>query len=180
MSIDRNILAGKRYSNALVKIAIDKNNFDEILADLSVVCDLFSQNKDIFEFFMNPIIKIQDKKEVLKASFENKILDEVYNFLNILVDKNRINLIFAIKTLFETEINNRKNIVEVVALTAIPMSDVHYSSMKNKLEEKFKKSVSLKNEISSEIIGGVVLKFGDSIIDGSVKTKLDLMKKQLI
>ncbi len=80
----------ERYTKALWKISEEKNEIEKFGKELSEVTDIISQNPDIEGFFVNPVIKNEDKKEILKEAFEGKIDAEIYNFLCLLLDKNRI------------------------------------------------------------------------------------------
>ena len=177
---DKHRLIAQRYAKALIGIARDKNSWTEIFDDLSQIVEVFDQNPAISAFFLNPIIKIQDKKEVLNKSFKGKVTEIVYDFLNVLLDKNRIYLLDSVKNIFEEQININNNVINVVAISAFNMSEDLKDALKSKLESKLNKKIQLKTHSDPEIIGGVIVKYGDNVIDGSVKTKLELMKKQLV
>ena len=180
MKIEKYITLAERYTKALLSTAKEQNTVDKIGEDLKNIVNAFSANDDISGFFVNPIIKIQDKKDVLEKSFKNKIDDKLYNFLNVLIDKKRMYILPNIEALYTKKLEEEKNILEVEVQSVIELDD----DMKNKLIEKLakmtNKTIVLKPVINKEIIGGLVLSFGGKIIDGSVKTQLKSLQKQLI
>lgn len=177
---DKHKIIAQRYAKALIGIAKDKNLWNQIFDDLAKVSEVFEQNSDILKFFLNPVIKMQDKKEVLEKSFKNKVSEVVYDFLNVLLDKNRLYILESVKNIFEEQINQNNNIVDVLAISAFDMNFDLKEALREKLEAKLNKKVELKTQLDPEIIGGVIVKYGDNVIDGSVRTKLELMKKQLV
>ncbi|MCR4880614.1 MAG: ATP synthase F1 subunit delta [bacterium] len=180
MSIEKYKTLAERYTKALWKIAEENNEIEKMGEELKTISDTISQNPDIIGFFVNPTIKIEDKKDVLENSFENRVDKELYNFLNVLVDKGRMFLLSDIQTLYFQKIAEKQNILDVEVQSVIELDD----TMKNLLSEKLKKitgmNINIINTLDADIIGGVVLRFGGNVIDGSVRTQLKRMQKQLI
>ena len=170
----------ERYAKALWQIAEERNEIDKFNKELSEVTNAISENPDIEGFFVNPVIKIPDKKEVLQKSFEGKVDEEIYNFLDLLIDKNRIFLLGSIKSLFEQKIAEKQNILNVEAQTVIPLDEDMRGKLAEKLEKITGKNINIINVIDESIIGGVILRFGGNVIDGSVQTQLKKIQKQLI
>ena len=180
VNLEKYITLSERYTKALLKTAKEDNAVEKIGEDLKNVVETFSNNEDIGGFFVSPVIKTEDKKEILEKAFKNKINDKLYNFLNVLIDKKRILILPNIETLYTQKLAEEKNILEVEVQSAIELDD----DMKNKLIEKLtkitNKSIVLNPVINKEIIGGLVLSFDGKVIDGSVKTQLKSIQKQLI
>ena len=170
----------ERYTKALWDIAEEKNEVEKFGQELSSIIDAISENTDIEGFFVNPVIKIEDKKEILQKSFEGKVDEEIYNFLNLLVDKNRMFLLPNIKHLFNDKIFEKQNVLNVEAQTVIELNDDMRNLLIKKLEKITNKNVKITNKINKDIIGGVILSFDGNVIDGSVQTQLKRLQKQLI
>ncbi len=170
----------ERYTKALLSIAKDHNAVETIASDLNNLIKVFEENQDISDFFTSAIIKITDKKEILEKSFKNKINDDLYKFLNVLADKNRLFILPEVNYLYNRHVAQENNILEVEVQTVIELDGNMKNLLKTKLEAKTNKVIKLKNIINKDIIGGVVLLYDGKVIDGSIKTQLKELQMQLV
>lgn len=173
-------IVAQRYANALVQIAEEGQQWDSINTDLSNLMDLLDSNKDIENFLMNPIIPSDDKKEIIEKTLKNSLSSNVFNLLNILLDKNRIYVLPSIDEIYKTKLAQKNNVVNAQVITAIELEEKLKSRLIKKLENKLDKKVNLITNVDESIIGGVIIKVDDKIIDGSIKAKLAGLKKKLI
>ena len=116
---------------------------------------------------------------MLKNIFEGRISQEILNLCYIVVDKNRERYIQDISDSYSELSNEKLGIIEAKAYTAVPMSDEEIASMKEKLSSKLDKKIELVNLIDKSLLGGVLVKLGDKVLDGSIKGKLDEIQKEL-
>ena len=179
-SLEKNITLAERYTKALLQTAKDNNIVDKINNELNEIVNTFTTNPDIENFFVNPIVKIEDKKEIIEKSFKNNIDEKLYNFLNVLVDKNRMFILKNVAYLYRQALIEAANIVEVEVQSVIELDDNMKSLLKEKLEKMTGKKVELKYEINKDIIGGLMISYDGKVIDGSVKTQLKKLQMQLI
>jgi len=169
----KNILIADRYADALVKIAQDgKLTFEKIHTDLITIKEILAQSKDLNEFLTNPIISIDNKKEVIDKVFSKEIHATVVNFLKVLVDKNRFNTFNEVFDSYNKSLDDINNISRIQVTSAVEMSSDSQNKLKEKLETKLKKNVVLDLNINPEIIAGLVIKIGDNVVDMSLKHKL--------
>ena len=180
LNLEKYQTLAERYTKALWEISEERNEVEKFSKELSEVTDIISQNPDIESFFVSPIIKIEDKKEILQKSFKEKVDEEIYNFLCLLLDKNRIFLLSSIRNLFEQKVAEKQNILNVEAKTVIPLDENMKAQLSGKLEKITGKHINIINITDESIIGGVVLRFGSNVIDGSIQTQLKSIQKQLI
>lgn len=181
MENTKNILIADRYAEALVKIAKDgKLTFEKISADLNSINEILSQSKDLYEILINPVVSIENKKEIIDRVFSNEIDALIINFLKILVDKNRFNAFDEIISSYNKAIDKVNNISRVDVTSAVEMNDEAKNKLKNKLEEKMKLNVILNLNVNPDIIAGLVIKIGDNVIDMSLKHKLEDLSKNII
>ncbi len=180
MNLEKYKTLAERYTNALLQTAKEADSVETIGKNLSDVAEIFSLNSDIENFFTSPIIKKEDKKEIFDKFFKGKIDDKFYNFLNILVDKNRIFILSAIENLYHKRLKQEANILEVQAQSVIELDEDMKNALVEKLAKITGKNIELSPAINKELIGGVVLTFDGQTIDGSVKTQLAEIQKQLI
>ena len=179
-NIDNKLIAtARRYSDAIIEIAKEKGELDNIYEDLKNIAAVYDYSNELRDFLSHPAIAHKDKKELIGSIFEGKISNDTLNLLYTLLDKNKFNLIDTILYCYESSLNEAKNILKVDVISAVEIDNDLKEKLKSKLESKLKKSVDLNYEIKTEIIAGLILKIKDKTIDGSMAYKLQTMKKQL-
>lgn len=178
--IDNKLIApAKRYSDAILEIAKEKNELDSVFEDLKNVSEIYNYSAEMKEFLNHPVIPLSEKKELVKSVFEGKITKDTLNLLFTLLDKNKFSLIDAICYCFENSLNEAKNILKVDVISAVEVDNDLKENLKTKLENKLNKQIALNFEIRPEIIAGMILKIKDKTIDGSMAHKLQSLKKHL-
>ena len=170
----------KKYAEALFDTAQRHDMQEKVYETLRVLSDAINSNEDLFKFLDSPIVKIEDKKDVIDKLFENDEEVIIKNFLYLLSDNSRIELFDEIVEDYKNRLNDSKEIVSVKAVTAVDMKDYLREKLKNKLENQLQRKVIIDFEVNSEIIGGLVLEVDGKTIDTSIQTKLNNIKKQLV
>ena len=171
----KNLKVAKRYAKALLESSI--NNIDEISDDLELIDNSIFKDESFKMFFSHPVVSLKDKKETIKETFQNKINSITLNFLETLLDEGRFNIFSTIFDVFQKEKNNIKNIKILDVFYAYEIDEEQKTRLKDKLSNKFNKEVILNYQKDETILGGLVIKFEDKIIDLSLKTKFDRLKK---
>ncbi|MCQ2957531.1 MAG: ATP synthase F1 subunit delta [Candidatus Gastranaerophilales bacterium] len=179
-NLSKNITLAQRYTKALLQTAKENNSVEKIGNDLKEIINSFTTNPDIADFFTSPVIKKEDKKEILEKSFKDKIDEKLYNFLNVLADKNRMFLLPDVEYLYNQMLKTEANIIEVEVQSVIELDDDMNNQLKTKLQNMTGKTIELKHKINKDIIGGVILSYDGKVIDGSIKTQLKKLQMQLI
>ena len=141
----------RRYALALYEVAEKNGKVDEYLGDLREICELIDKDEEFQEVIKHPQISTKQKKRVFINIFKGKIDEELLSFLLILIEKDRI-----------------------------PLEEYEYNSLVEKLEKKYNKDIILKKIIDPEILGGIYVRIGNDIIDGTVKTRLEDLKKLML
>lgn len=170
----------KRYALALYEIAEEKGKVEEFLEDLRVICDLIDNNKDFQEVIKHPQISTRKKKQTFINIFKGKIDNELLSFLIILIEKDRISYIREKLNQMEKIHLERMNTLKAVVITAVPMLDSEREALKQKLEQKYDKNIIMTTEVDKSILGGVFVRVGNDVIDGTVRSKLDEMKEIML
>lgn len=161
-----------RYAQALYYSASESNISDKIKLDLALIEDVYQSNENFVKILNSPIVEKKEKKKIFSDLFKDKIDELTLNFLFILVDKNREAVLSVIKEEYEKLYNEANSISTLIIESVIKLSDEQINLIKEKMEKKLNKSLSTKNVINKDLIGGVRLLYNDNVIDGSVKTKL--------
>ena len=170
----------RRYALALYEVAEEKGKVQEYLNDLREICDLIDNNKDFYEVVKHPQISTKQKKKTFINIFKGNIDEELLSFLLILIEKDRI--LFLKEKLKEMEKIHldKLNVLQGIVKTTIPLEEYEYNSLVEKLEKKYNKDIILKKIIDPEILGGIYVRIGNDIIDATVKTTLEHLKKQML
>lgn len=166
----------RRYALALYEVAKEKDKVDEYINDLREICDLIENNKDFYEVVKHPQISTKNKKRTFINIFKGKIDEELLSFLLILIEKDRI--LYLKEKLNEMEKIDleRKNILSAVVKTAVPLLESEISDLQEKLEKQYNKKIIMTTEIDKSLLGGVYVRVGNDVIDGTIKSKLEEMK----
>lgn len=168
---------GKLYANALFELCKEEECIDLVYDKLNKYNSVFIEFKDLQKLLSVPTIELTDKLNILSKVFKNDGI--AYNFLCILVEKKRINSFAGIVDEFNIIYNSYKNIIEVTATTSIPLTEEIRQKLVDKLEQKSGKKIKLIEIVSPEILGGIIINYGNTQIDNSIKGKLKDISKQL-
>ncbi|MDD3223426.1 MAG: F0F1 ATP synthase subunit delta [Clostridium sp.] len=170
----------RRYAVALYEVAADKNEVDEYIDNLKQIEKLIKGNSDLDEIINHPKVSTSKKQEIFKGIFEGKIEKEMLSFLLLLIEKDRISELSDIVLQMEIVRHEKNNEVIAVVKTVVSLDESERTSLINKLKEKYDKKIILKETIDKNILGGVYVRVGDDVIDGTIKYKLDEMKKLML
>ncbi len=151
-------------------------NMEKWLYELEIVDSSFRSSLKLRGYLENPRIPIAEKEKILKDLFKDYISPQAYDFVFLLLRCNALsNLSEILRSYKRTKVET--GVLEIEVKTAVPLTPEEKESLFNSFSEKFKKPVSIKNIIDPEIIGGLVIKSGDIMIDASLKSRIqDLLK----
>lgn len=169
----------RKYSQALFMLAEEENKFADFRRELNEIWETISGHEELKNLLFHPRIAIGEKKRVFKRIFFEEISRDIFNFLNLLIDKRRIFYIGSIIEKFNDLVNNLEDILEIKVISAVELDQDLKDRLKNKLEEKLGYEVVLEHNIDPDIIGGLILQIGDHIIDGSIQNELNSLRERI-
>lgn len=172
-------IVANRYAEALFQLSEDENITNEVYKELYEVVELVKGNKELENVLKSPLVPKGEKITLIETLFSNKINNNLKNFLKILIEKGRINSLKTIEKTFKELLNEKNNVIEGTVISAVQMDDNQIKELEEKLSKKYNKNVTLENKVDESILGGVLVRLGNTQIDGSVKTRLDNIKDQL-
>lgn len=176
----KNTLIAQRYADALVRIARDgKLTFEKISKDLNLIKEILEKSKDLQAVLINPVVSVDNKKEIIEKVFSGQIDVLIINFLKLLTDKNKFGIFEDVLEAYNKAIDSVNNIKKVSVTSAVTMPEDSKNRLKQKLEEKLKANVVLDLNINKDIIAGLVIKIDDNVIDMSLKHKLEDLSKSI-
>jgi len=173
-------LVERRYAEALIRIGVEQNLVDTFQADMEAVGQTIDENNELKKFLNNPILKKNSKKDAIEKIFGKDIHKDTVNFLKILVDKGRMKSFSGILEQYKLLADE----IRKCLILKVTSSEVLSDSQLKKLGEKFRaqygsKDVKIDSIVDPSIFGGVIVRIGDKMMDGSVKGKLDSMQSAI-
>lgn len=170
----------RRYAEALADAASDQNVLAEVGAELHVFAGMVASSKELEYTLASPAIGTVDKMKVVEALvFATGAHVLVANLLRLLAQNNRIHYIRLIDTAFAEEVDERSGIISAGVTTAKPLSADEQGVLSARLSAMTGKRVKLEFATDDALIGGVVTRIGSKIYDGSIRAKLDAVKRQM-
>lgn len=173
-------VVAKRYAEALFQIAVEKNNTDKIVNELNVVKELFEKDENVSTILTHPRINNVEKMKLIDTAFVG-LEQDVVNTLKILIQRDRINVVVSVIDYF-VELYNEKNGIAVATVYSIRNLT---ETEKTNIEQTFKtqlnkEKITIVNIIDSSLIGGLRIRVGNTIYDGSISNKLNRFKANLV
>jgi len=163
------------YARSLFELAADAGGTDKVLEiadELEQVCALTASNQEIGLFFSSPIIDKVKRGEALSAIFTNKVTDLTLRFLLVLNNKGRLDHLRQIEVAYAQLVQEALGRVEVNIFTPRAIDDASLKTIKRNVQDMLGKEPVLHTNVDPSMLGGVKLRIGDQLIDGSVATKL--------
>lgn len=175
----KNTVVSERYAQALFEISQNENLTEKIQEDLKLVNDTLKQYPEFNTLLLHPVISNQDKKEMFTKIFSGKINGYTENIINLLVDKKREGLIPEISDIYRQMYNNLHSRVIADVYTSVEIGEAELALLRKRLETYLDKQVEIDNHVDENILGGVLVKIGDRVIDGTLRTKFENMARNL-
>ncbi|MFW5986458.1 MAG: ATP synthase F1 subunit delta [Halanaerobiales bacterium] len=170
--------AAKKYGQALFAVAKENGKIDVFQKELKQILDLIKGNKEFRQVLYHKRILPQEKKKVIKEIFtDNSRL--ILNFLFLIIDKHREDYLEGIIDVFNNLVKKEKQLIEVEVISAVEINKEDRKNLHKKLDQMLPGTIKIKNKKDPGIIGGLILKIGDYVIDGSIKNQLNLLQKRI-
>lgn len=172
----------QQYAEALLDLAFTAGRgLDEAVAlDLDAISDVIAKTPDLDIVLGHPAVSAQVKKNLLVASFGNQANELTVRLLELLSDKRRLELLPYIGRKYRQLLNARKNIMVASLVSSKPLNDQAIANIKARLTEHLGKKLELDVDVDKSLIGGLILKLGDQVIDGSLRGQLREIEKVLL
>jgi F-type H+-transporting ATPase subunit delta len=170
------------YARSLFELATDAGGNDkivEIADELEQICELARQNAEVQLFFSSPIIDVTKRSKTLSAIFTNRVTDLTLRFLLVLNAKGRLNHIESINVAFDLLVQEAFGRIEVDVFTPYELDENAISSIKERVQSMLNKEPVLHPYVDKAMLGGLKLRIGDQLIDGSVQTKLRRLSESI-
>jgi F-type H+-transporting ATPase subunit delta len=166
------------YARALFEVAVEHDALDEIREQLDAFADAMDSNRQLAAFFFSPYFSAKEKKQGLEKAVTdaNPAFD---NFLQALIERHRMPAIFRIRKEFIVLWDEERRLLPVQITSAVELDSETVENLGKRIGEQVDRQIELSSEVDPEIIGGVVLRVGNVILDASIKNRLEQLRKQV-
>lgn len=173
-------LAYKTYADALFQLAVETNQTDVLFEESKGVLQILNDNGDLIKLLCHPKIKKEEKTSVIENVFKGRVSDDMTGFLVLTIEKERHSQLVGILEEFISMIKEYKHIGVAFVTTAIELDDGRKREIEKKLIDttnyvKFE----MHYKVDKDIIGGMIIRIGDRVVDSSIKSKIESMSKEL-
>lgn len=169
--------SARRYAEAVFELAVESNTLDQWSTDLAVVAD-FTSEPDVAALLASNRVPREEKQKLLAAGTAG-IGPLAANLVRILGDRDKAHLGGDVYVAFQEMANERRGIAHATVTTAVALSDSERAAIAERLSDMTGKQVDVTAVVDESIIGGLVARIGDQLIDGSTRTRLVALKRRL-
>lgn len=173
-------LVSKVYGDALFSLAVEEDQVDELWKEAAMVSEVIDGNPDFLPVLCHPEMTMEKKLTLLKDIFQEGLSQNMMGLLHVLVRKGRISEIMPVLDYFMQQVSEYKKIGDVLVRTPMPLPVEQKERLERKLlEVSGYETVSVDYQIDPGLLGGMVIRIGDRVLDNSIRSKLDAMSRQL-
>lgn len=174
-------LVSATYGEALFQLALEEGKVEVFTEEIEGISEVLAENPDFFRLMTHPQIDKEEKLQVMETVFRGRVSEEMTGFFHILIEKGRFGEIEAIFSYYMEKMREYKKIGVAIVQSAVALS----GEQQKKIEEKLLattqfESMEMYYEVREELIGGLVIRIGDRVVDSSIRTKLEKMRSRLM
>ena len=170
----------RKYARSLVDVALERGVREKVQQDLDGFTSLYRQNQELRGTLENPAIPASAKRSVIREiARRTEICQEVVNFLSLLVQNNRIQLLAEMRAAFQEALNERLGVLGGSVYSPVPLLEGQKQRIQQQLAQVTGQRVDLEYHLDPNLIGGVKIQLGGVIYDASVKKQLEEIRRRI-
>jgi F-type H+-transporting ATPase subunit delta len=167
------------YARSLFEVAQEKGKLDVVHEQLGEVADAVAESHDLQVFLFSPYFSTEEKISGLEKAITDA--DEtIVNFLELLIEKHRMPAIFRIRREFEALWEEENKLLPVSVTSAIELDESTVQQVGDAIGKQTGRRIELTSEVDPDILGGIVLRVGNSVLDASIRNRLEQLRKQVV
>jgi F-type H+-transporting ATPase subunit delta len=174
------LIASRRYASALLSAAEEGNFLDQIVGELDVIKEVLENSRDLVYALRSPLVKGDKKIHILEEIFRNSVGEKMFLFLKLVARKKRAGLLPEIIDEFQILLDEKRGVINVDITSAVKLSDEQAEELIARLAAFTGKQIRARMSLDEQFIGGVTVKIGDTIYDGSISHKLLMLRQALV
>lgn len=173
-------LVSKTYGDALFELAVESGQVDELLSEVKGVSEVLGRNGELTKLMNHPKIVKEEKIQFLETVFKDRISNELLGLMRMLTGKNHFNEMESVFAYFIDQVKEYKNIGTAYVTSAYPLNAAQKEQVENKLLDTTKYvSFEMHYDVEPGLIGGMIIRIGDRVVDSSIRTKLLSLSREL-
>lgn len=169
-----------RYAQGLFNLAKEKSLVEEILNNCEAILEIYEKNLSLQAFLENPKVSKEQKQQVFETSIKESVNHFTFDFIMLMIDKGRISQLKSSLKQFVTLTNIAKGLLDVQVTSASELTLEQKESLKAQLEKATGKTIEIENIVDPQIIGGLIIKVGNNVIDGSLRNQVNKIRESLL
>ena len=174
-------LVSKTYGEALFELAMEENKAQDLMEEIQAVQNILVENPDFDKLLKHPGIPKQEKLQVVENVFKGRVSDVLAGFLEIVINKERYSELQSIFTYFTDKVKEVQKIGVAYVTTAVALTDEQKESVQARLlATTGYETMEMHYSVDESLIGGMVIRVNDRVVDSSIRTKLNDLTKQLL
>ena len=173
-------LVDKTYGDALFELALENGQVNTYFEECQSILQILKENEELLKLFTHPKISKEEKEKVVENVFKGRVSDDITGFLVLILKKDRQTMIPEILEYFIDRVKEFKKIGVAFVTTAVPLDEAMKKSVEKKLIATTDyKSFEMNYNVDKDIIGGMIIRIGDRVVDSSIRSKIESMAKEL-
>jgi F-type H+-transporting ATPase subunit delta len=167
------------YARSLFEVAMDQDKLDDVRDQLGAFADALAENRDLQVFLFSPYFSTAEKVEGLDRVVSGAD-PTVLNFLKLLIEKHRMPVLFRIRANFDALWEEENKLLPVQITSAVELDQDVVKQLGDRIAEQTDRKVELSAQVNPDILGGIVVQVGNSVLDASVRNRLEQLRKQVV
>jgi F-type H+-transporting ATPase subunit delta len=167
------------YARSLFEVAKEQDKLDLVRDQLGTFADALSETRELQVFFFSPYFSTKEKEDGL----ERVVSDAdpvILNFLKLLIEKHRMPVLFRIRATYEALWEEENKLLPVEITSAVELDDAIVKQLGDRIAEQTDRKVELASKVDPDILGGIVVQVGNSVLDASVRNRLEQLRRQVL
>jgi F-type H+-transporting ATPase subunit delta len=167
------------YARSLFEVAEEADRIDEVREQLGEIADALDGDRDLQVFFFSPYFSTQEKSEGLEKAVTGAE-PIVLNFLKLLIEKHRMPALFRIRRVYDSLWEDYNKLLPVQITSAVELDKNVVKQIGDKISEQTGRKVDLSATVEPDILGGIVVRVGNQVLDASIRRRLEILRKQIV
>jgi len=166
------------YARSLFEVAQEQDKLDKVRDELGEFADALSESRELQVFLFSPYFSTKEKTEGLDKAVSGA--DEtVANFLKLLIEKHRMPVVFRIRAEYDKLWEEENKLLPVIVTSAVELPEDTVRQIGDRIAEQTDRRVDLQSKVDPDILGGIVVRVGNSVLDASIRNRLENFRKQV-
>jgi F-type H+-transporting ATPase subunit delta len=167
------------YSRSLFEVANEQDKLDLVREQLGEFADALAETRELQVFFFSPYFSTQEKEDGLDRAVSDAD-PVILNFLRLLIEKHRMPALFRIRSNYDALWEKENKLLPVQITSAVELDETTVRQLGDRISEQTGRKVELSARVEPDILGGIVVQVGNSVLDASVRNRLEQLRRQVI